>query len=120
MEIVNRQQFLALPPGTIYSKYEPCVFEGWKIKGDSLPNDFFYQCLDPGFDVGAPLHETLFAIEAGLPSPPMDFNCENRDGLFHEEQLFAVLSVADAEALIARMQEAVAALTATTTEYKTA
>lgn len=51
MRIVNRQQFLAMPAGTVYAKYEPCSFEDLCIKGDSLPNDWFYQQIVDAIDV---------------------------------------------------------------------
>ena len=44
MKLLNRQQFLAQPSGIVFAKYEPCCFEPWQIKGDTvIPNDFRVQ-----------------------------------------------------------------------------
>lgn len=35
MRIVDRKTFLAMPIGTVFSKYEPCVFGNLCIKGET-------------------------------------------------------------------------------------
>jgi hypothetical protein len=46
VKLINRTEFLALPAGTVYAKWEPCCFGELQIKGDSTDyNDFWYQSL---------------------------------------------------------------------------
>jgi hypothetical protein len=56
MRIVNRKTFLEYAPGTLYSKYQPCVFEDLQIKHESCNgNDWFYsgyQALEEGYEGG--------------------------------------------------------------------
>jgi len=42
MRIVDLKEFRALPPGTVFMKYEPCVFERLSVKGKTLEADFLY------------------------------------------------------------------------------
>ncbi len=109
MKIVNRKTFLAMPPGTVYAKYVPCVFEELCIKGDTLPNgnDWFYQSIadsikSSGSDEWAHL---LDESEADGRELEMDFATEGRDGCFEDDQLFAIWSKADVAQLIGRLNE---------------
>lgn len=118
MRIVDRKTFLAMPSGTLFSKYVPCVFENMQIKGDSLANDFLYQqivdaidCRDSG-EFAALLDDS----ERDGTSIPMDFDCQGRDGCFDEDQLFAVWERADVNALIERLKGVVCLDDAATAE----
>ena len=109
MRIVNLDQFVAMPAGTLFSKYQPCVFEDLCIKGDSIEEtrDFFYQPIVDTLDCGGSdeFHSMLFDAQEGGVSIPMNFHYESRDGCFEPAQLFAVWESADVDALIARLQE---------------
>jgi len=109
MKIVNRRQFLALPENTVFSKYEPCVFGELMIKGESLANDFYAQEIgDAIFCSGSSDRvDKLGASERDGASLPMDFDCPGRDGLFDDDQMFAVWEPEDVRKLIARLQECV-------------
>ena len=106
MKIINRKTFLALPAGTVFSKYETGAFGPLTIKCSSdYGNDFLVQyiadaikCTGSEDFVGR-----LDASEATGESMPMDFDCIGRDGCFEDWQLFAVWERADVEALIARL-----------------
>lgn len=107
MKIVNRETFLAMPEGTLFSKYHPCVFEDLCIKGETWDSDFQVQqvvdaieCTGSG-DFSNRLHRSEILGE----SLPMDFNCMGRDGCFDDDQLFAVWERADVEALIVRLTQ---------------
>lgn len=109
MKIVNRPEFLKLPPGTVYSKWEPCVFGELLIKGDTLPNgnDWFYQSIADAIDHtgSSDFSDKLFEAAETGKSLPMDFACEGRDGCFEsDEQMFAVWERADVEALVERLK----------------
>lgn len=111
MKIVDRATFMALPAGTVYQKYEPCVFGPISIKGETCGTDFYEVCgIDqPDFDgsEGSEDHfDIIQAIERGEPSPALRFHTICRDGLFDMGQLFAVWEPDDVRGLIARFEEA--------------
>jgi hypothetical protein len=112
MRIVDRETFLAMPGGVIYSKYEPCNFREFAIKYDTCGGDFVCQSImDPWFDGSrdsSSHFDTLERLqETGESSPPLDFDFAGRDGMFDREQLFAVWERHDVEALIKLLQEQV-------------
>lgn len=108
MKIVDRKTFLAMPAGTLFAKYEPCNFGDLQIKGDSIHNDFFTQELSSSIecDNGIDFSDKLFDAAANGTSLPVDLQCQGRDGLFEEYQLFAVWEPTDVENLITRLQQA--------------
>lgn len=83
MRIIGLDEFLKMPAGTVYSKYEPVHFWDLAIKGDTLAGtaDWFYATVSDG-----------------------DFNTEMRDGCFEPAQLFAVWDATEVSALISRLQ----------------
>lgn len=107
MKIVDRKTFLAMPAGTVFSKYQPCAFGELQIKGDTVADvDFYTQDL-----VGAIEHnssddfaDTLLAAQRDATSVRMDFEFQGRDGMFDKEQLFAVWERVDVEELLARLR----------------
>ena len=109
MRIVTLDEFLKLPPNTVFQKYEPCWFDELEIKMDSAPQtrDFYAQSVTGQIDCGscADMFEQLDRAQASGESVDMHFHTECRDGLFNENQLFAVWERDDVEALIARLQE---------------
>lgn len=112
MRIVDRATFLSLPAGTVFAKFEPHVFGEVTIKEQTVGNDFVEQGLLPwfeGVDDSGAYFDTLETMVAGAPSPPLDYDCAGRDGLFDLDQLFAVFEERDVEALVARLQQALSA-----------
>lgn len=112
MKIVNRAEFLTLPPNTLFSKYSPCYLEQLEIKMDSLffgegKGDFW------SIQIGSPwpknandtgeFMEIFDKAEAGTPLSP-DLEQESRDGLHEEDQLFAVWEKEDVAELIERLK----------------
>lgn len=79
------------------------------IKGDTIiDNDF---CAQPIVDAltcadGSELLDIMLTAMDTGESVALDFHCEARDGLFEDDQLFAVWEKKDVEALIARLHEA--------------
>jgi len=110
MKIVDRKTFLAMPPETLFCKYEPCVFGEITIKGDSIffesGDDFFCQHLGDAIDCNdcGEMLETLERARLFGDSFRMDFECQGRDGCFDEKELFMVFEKADVAALIERLQ----------------
>jgi len=112
MRIVDRMTFLAMPSGTLFSKYEPCIFGKLCIKGktisfdDTRPIDFFYVSIADAIDChdDGDRADKLFAAEAGARLA-LDLECESRDGCFDGDQLFAVWEDDDLADLIFKLQE---------------
>jgi hypothetical protein len=114
MRIVDRKTFLAMPSGTVFSKYAPCYFEELQIKEDSYsgavgpdPIDFWSVGI-----ASAIKHRgsdeflaNLTAMEKKGLVIGMDFNSCTRDGCFDQDQLFAVWEIDDIYALITRLQQ---------------
>ena len=108
MKIVDRKTFLAMPAGVLYSNYMPCVFGDLSIKGDTVAGiDFYVQqiadavkCNDSG-----EFADVLFDAATNGTSFALDFECEGRDGMFGEHQLFAVWEPQDVAGLIVRLQQ---------------
>ncbi len=105
MKIINLKQFLAMPKGTVFMKYEPCVFEDLSVKDDSLAGDFLYsnavyeiECT--GSDDFA---DKLFDAEEKGTNLTLDLDAISRDGCFDPAQLFAVYENVDIERLIAKL-----------------
>lgn len=109
MKIINRKAFLGLPANTVFSKYEPCCFENLCIKGDTLPYDFTLQSIEDAIDCcgSEDFANKLDDAEKNGISLKMDFDCMARDGMFDENQLFAVWEKSDVVALIERLQKCV-------------
>jgi hypothetical protein len=112
MKIVDRRTFLAMPAGTVFAKYQPCVFEDLRIKGETTPtgNDFWSQELCGPVDAVSTedFVDKLQSAEDNGDEVALDFDNEGRDGLYEAGQLFAVWTAADVTALIARLHRALA------------
>ena len=106
MKLYNRQEFLALPAGVVFAKYEPCCFGSWQIKGNTLTyNDFNYQELvNINSDLYDEYCDACFEMQDAKIAN-VDFHDWRRDGLFEPKQLFAVLDASEVRGLIARLQE---------------
>jgi hypothetical protein len=112
MKIVNRDEFLKLPAGTVFAKYSPSVFGELMIKGASLfhdgtGNDFLYQPIVDAIECedSDEFIQKCDAAENG-ESVRFDFDCLGRDGFFDYDELYAVWERVDVEQLIDRLQEA--------------
>lgn len=110
MKIVNKQEFYKLPEGTIYSNYEPCVFDGLKIKQSTIydgdkPIDFFFENLIGNIDAkdSVQLVDVLIEAEENKTSIKLDFNCCERDGLYDENALYAIYEPGDIEKLVSKL-----------------
>ena len=109
MKIVDRATFLAMPEGTLFSKFDPHVFGPLAIKGESTAHDFWVQYLDGPLKANG-TEEWVDAIDRALAGADVeiDLDVEARDGLYDKDQLFAVWSPDEVRSLIARLQKAVA------------
>ena len=102
-----------MPRGTVYSYYEPHVFRELEIKADdsgNYENDWLFDSLVGAVksDSSENFSQTCESMETGK-SAEVDFNYTGRDGLFEDEQLYAVYEKEDVEKLIVRLKEALSA-----------
>lgn len=111
MKIVTRKEFMKLPKETVFSYYEPCVFRELMIKvsdDKGWPTDFLYDSIIGKIDSKSSedFSNKCEMMEKG-ESVPMDFESTGREGLFDDEQLYAVYEKEDVEKLIARLQKTI-------------
>lgn len=101
MRIVNLTRFRELPPGTVFSKYQPCCFGELMMKGDTWEHDFLCQSLTGNIksDSSEDFFNKCRLMEQG-ESVDLDFDFYGRDGLFEADQLFVVYEKKDLAALI--------------------
>lgn len=118
MKIISRATFLAMPAGTLFSKYEPCVFGELMIKADTIVmagsasgGDFRYTSVADAINSysSSDFSDMLFDAEGNGNSVAMDFEIQSRDAEFEPDQLFAVWERADVAGLIVRLQQALKA-----------
>lgn len=111
MKIVDLKTFLQLPDNTVYSPYDPCVFDGISIKGPNCGEiDFFCTDVSPPPVDASNTEELMFTLECALTKGTrinLDFNSGGRDGCFVEDQLYAVWDDEDVKKLIRRLEECI-------------
>ena len=110
MRIVNLDDFLKLPVGTLFSKYQPIVLENLCIKGESIleTKDFYFQSLNDSIECSSSeeFHDLFMLADKNGIDLLMNFHYEHRDGMYDEKQLFAVFVTRDFEQLLDRLKEA--------------
>lgn len=109
MRIINLSEFKNLPQGTIYSGYEPQAFKGLFVKGAVGDYDYFEESLIGNIDCcsSTEFFELLDLAEITGASLKLDFDCFGRNGLFNNDQLYAVYEIADLKGLIKILMEAI-------------
>ena len=107
MKIVNLEEFRKMPLGTLFSKFEPCVFESLCIKGQNTGlQDFYSQDISSAVvDLQSGCPEKLLDAHTSGESLPMDFDSVCRDGMYNSKQLFAVWERDDVLKLVAKLNE---------------
>lgn len=101
-----------MPAQTVFAKYEPCFFGELSVKisdDDGWLPDFVVDSLGvtPKNESSDDYVEQCQRAEQG-EDVPLDFESSCRDGLFEQDQLFAVLSNEDVQKLINRLQKTLA------------
>jgi len=111
MKIVNKNEFYLLPAGTLYSNYERYGFKGLMVKQDTLyyenkPIDFLYDDLIGNIDVqnSDEFIDKLDEAEINKTSLTLDFDCTERDGLYEDEQMFAIYEKNDLKCFIEKLK----------------
>jgi hypothetical protein len=110
MRIVDRKTFLALPENTVYAKFfHGDSFNELQIKGETWTNDFIYEDLND-FDDHDTSEERYEKIDKMIQNGeifPLRLNSCSRDGLYEEDQLFAIYDKEDITKIITRLYLAI-------------
>lgn len=111
MKIIDRGSFLAMPAGTLFAKADTPNTYGFgplTLKGETVGSDFYEQRLVGDVEGTGDSEEWIQAYDAMVAgeSKPVDLNIEARDGLFDDDQLFAVFDRSDHIYLIKRLIDA--------------
>lgn len=98
MRIINREEFLKLPEGVLYTEYRPIFFSGLCIKGKSLEVD--YEELNLFEDVGdagssEERFDLLDRMVATGESQDVDFSWYGRNGMFEKDILYPIIEQKD-------------------------
>jgi len=111
MKIVNKKEFYELPEGTLYSNYVRCSFSSLNVKQstsykESIPIDFIYESLIGNVDFSdlSYCDDVLLEAEKNKTSLPLDFECGERDGMYLEDELFAIYEKQDLEDFIKKLE----------------
>jgi hypothetical protein len=110
MRIIGLKEFLALEGEVLFSKYVPQYFQAPEIKlcnaGD---RDFCTQRVADSIKANSSDQEMdlLFRAQETGESFELDFDCGGRDGMYNDNQLFAIWEPQDVRQLLARLQQIV-------------
>lgn len=108
MRVVNRTDFLMLPPGTIYCPGVQWAFDSVCVKGDSLENDWIY--LNPAWASARDSGDAMDLLEKSLEtgSSFAGEDAYGRDGSFNDKDVFLIFEKPDLEALQSYVERALA------------
>ncbi len=110
MRIVNLEAFRALPPWTVFRKYQPCYCGDIEFKLETLPVDFISMQVDmPESHSSEQLFDRLDEMERTGCSYPLYADSFGRDGMFDDLQLFMIYEKDDLIALRGLLDKAVEA-----------
>jgi len=102
MKIVNKEEFMKLPPNTLFSYYEPHCIRELLVKGDNCgDNDFFYASLLDAVDANdtGEFVEILSAARYDSKEFKMNYNQYGRDGMFNDADIYLVYDEEDVKQL---------------------
>ncbi|MGR4892295.1 hypothetical protein ACIPPQ_14805 [Sphingopyxis sp. LARHCG72] len=118
MKIVDRATFLALPAGTVYAKWGSgskgpggdidLTYGEVAVKGDTVSGvDWVvldFMAWPENCDDSIEWADAMIAAINGTPTAPLEIgDFGGRDGLFDQEQLFAVFSRVEVERMVAML-----------------
>jgi len=111
MIIVDRKTFLKLPKKTLYCKYDhPGNFGSLEIKesdvSDNWGNDWEHSSLNMFLKEPYDNIDKEFEITVGTELE-FDFDVWSRDGLYENEQLFAILNNDDIKKMIDKLSSCI-------------
>lgn len=108
MKIINRTEFLKLPPYTLYCKCDEYGnANAIEVKYDNCgTNDWVCQELTniESHDCGERSDRLSQMIDSDKVSYPLEMDCAGRDGLYDDDQLFLIYEQADVKKLISHLE----------------
>lgn len=118
MKIVNRETFLKMEGQVLFAKYESQIFGELAIKVETClgGRDFAYDSIID-FDSASCVEMSNMLFEAERDpgkSLTLDLHYTSRDGMYDQDQLFAVFEKRDVEQIINRLKEILDEKTKTT------
>lgn len=99
MRIVNYNEFITLPKGTVYAFYTPCSIGEIMIKQEQVSdNDWYYSSLCDNVEYD----DDFISVfnNARKEDVKLDFTSWTRDGMFDYEREFAIYSKDDIQDMI--------------------
>lgn len=104
MKILNYNDFVKLPKGTLYCETHPCIFGELQLKQDTINDgrDWFLTRLDyleDKEDEYLQFQEQYELLEKG-ESLDLDIHCSERDGMFDYDRKFLIYEKKDVGKLI--------------------
>lgn len=103
MKIISRDQFLALPPGTIYHEYKSASTGPLSLKHGTLnPQDWQEEVFNgmPENNGGDELVDRLYEMEETDKAYPLEVGGITRNGMHEDTQLFMVYDETDVVTLL--------------------
>lgn len=103
MKIITRAELVKMPQGTVFAKWQPCVFEEleWFDEAVASGKDYRSCVLTSGLESE---DRDRLCDEPGA-SVAVDLMLSTRDGCFDDAQLYALWEADDIRRLIAHLQD---------------
>jgi hypothetical protein len=106
MRIISRSQLMEMPKGTLYCKFEPCIFGDLHLKGDTIVNlagknaDWWTTTLDEldCDDSGQSYDMQMTMYNNSNVSYPINFDDNERDGMYDDKATYMVWELCDLKA----------------------
>ena len=110
MRIVNREQFLAMPEYTLYSEYEPCVWDDINVKHETDGDSYFYCSINDSLDVlsSEEFCDVMFEAEEKGTSVGMCFDILDRNNWDGSCQKYIVYEKDDIEKMVIELNKCLA------------
>ena len=109
MKIVNLETFRKMPDGTVFCKYSPCSFGDSEMFGGDCGGIDFISAELTGWvesEGSDDMYDILVKAQETGESFKLDTECYGRDGLYENDQLFAIYETEDVVQLIETLRKA--------------
>lgn len=98
MYIIGLTEFRQLPAGIMFAKCARCYIGSPEIKGDTIDYDFYSTSLTDNIEIQRSSDEIFEIFENAIINKShfkLEFDSICRDGLYEDEQLFAIYELED-------------------------
>lgn len=103
MKLVNYNEFIKMPTGTVFCEFEPCIRGELKVKGDSIEDfDYIEMELRGEFKSDKDQDPFIDGCDRLVKGENLraDFDTFGRDGLFDKTRQYIVYDKQDVKELI--------------------